>query len=797
MSTDTALGPAAASSRLPTSRVGRLMALMVVLLTAIFGGIGWLQTQSLALLNANVVYQGDNIVWSFFQLETESLRLGQALHDAATATQPAPFEDLRQRYEIFVSRISLVEPQRTREVMPELEVQRQVLARIKGLVARMDLVLGSEGPALVDPSQIRALAEEFESIGQSVRDLSLLANQSVAEGITRRNEAVRDQNRIGIGLTIFQCLLIVAFAYVVVRQVRAQEQRRAELEELARHLQAARTEAEQASRAKSAFLANMSHELRTPFNGLLGMMSLLDRSDLTTQQRDYLGVARQSGEHLLTILNDVLDFSKMESGRMDLVARPTDLRQAIAEVQSLMAPQARDKGLRLEVELASDLHSVVEADAKRLKQILFNLLGNAIKFTDSGSVRLQVDRQHTAQGVPATRFRIRDTGIGMGEETRARLFQRFSQGDDSINRRFGGTGLGLEISRALAAMMGGEISVTSQAGVGSEFTVVLPLPELDAGALVASTGKLPGGMVPVSPSAELTGRPVTHEVGAGSLQVLVTDDHPVNRKFMQALLERLGHRVLLATHGEEAVAMVREQPCDLVLMDLHMPVMDGLAATRAIRALSGPPSKVLIVALTADAFAESRERVREAGMDDFLAKPVQLHDIEELLRKHFGARAVGSMAPAAFAQTAVVAPANAAAVAGPVKPERRRRPRIKPGEAARMLNLELIADTCTALSVQSYTALLAGFLTDESASVSGLLVTLEPGGDVEGRVKAAHRLKGAAASLGLRELAETAREIETDAAALTDETALLAAKRVSTQFEAAREITGRMGWFVA
>lgn len=791
--------PGRKPSRFPTSRVGRLMALMVLLLTAIFGGIGWLQTQSLSLLNANVVYQGDNIVWSFFQLETESLRLGQALRDAGGQPAPAAFETLRERYEIFVSRISLVDPQRTREVMPELEVQRQVLERLHKLVARMDPVLGPDGPALVDPSQIRGLVAEFESVGQSVRELSLLANQSVAEGITRRNEAVRDQNRIGIGLTIFQCLLIGAFAYVVVRQVRALEQRRSELEQLARNLQLARTEAEQASRSKSAFLANMSHELRTPFNGLLGMMSLLDRSELTAQQRDYLGVARQSGEHLLTILNDVLDFSKMESGRMDLVARPTDLRQAIGEVQALMAPQARDKGLRFEVELATDLHPVVQADAKRVKQILFNLLGNAIKFTDSGRVRMQVDRCHTAEGRAATRFRISDTGIGMGEETRARLFQRFSQGDDSIGRRFGGTGLGLEISRALATMMDGEISVASEVGRGSEFTVVLPLPELDAGALVASTGKLPGGVAPVSPSAELSDRPAQGpvEAAAGSLRVLVTDDHPVNRKFMQVLLERLGHRVLLATNGEEAVALLREQACDLVLMDLHMPVMDGLAAARAIRGLPVPQSRVLIVALTADAFAESRERVREAGMDDFLAKPVQLHDIEELLRKNFGARAVGSMAPAATSTAPVVAATPGGAVAGPVKPERRRRPRIKPGEAARILNLELIADTCAALSAPSYAALLAGFLTDESASLADLLVALEPGGETSERAKAAHRLKGAAASLGLRELADTAHALETGAEALTPDTAALAAQRLRTQMEAARDIAGRMGWFTA
>ncbi|MEY2875172.1 MAG: hypothetical protein RLZZ373_2543 [Pseudomonadota bacterium] len=760
---------------MPATRVGRLMALMVVLLMAVFGGIGWLQTQSLALLNARVVYQGDNIVWSFFQLEAESLRLGQALHVAVARQEPIALDTLNERYEIYVSRISLVEPERTRDVMPELEEHRWVIARLHALVARMDRVIGPDAPRLVDPAEILALLPEYEEAAQSIRDLSLLANQAVAEGVTRRNEAVRDQSRIGIGLTLFQCLLIGAFAYVVVRQVRSLEQRRSELEQLAQRLQDARTEAERASRAKSAFLANMSHELRTPFNGLLGMLSLLGGAGLTAQQRDYLGTARQSGEHLMSLLNDVLDYSKMESGRLDLVVHTTRLRQTVQEVQALMAPQARDKGLQFEVDFAADLPPFVLADAKRIKQILFNLLGNAIKFTDAGRVRLQIDRLPAGDGPAAIRFRISDTGIGMGEDTRACLFQRFSQGDDTISRRFGGTGLGLEISRTLAEMMDGEISVASQIGRGSEFTVVLPLPELevDADALEAealAVALLPPDMPP----------------GLG-LRVLVTDDHPVNRQFMRALLEQLGHRVLLATNGEEAVALVREQACDLVLMDLHMPVMDGLAAARAIRGLPVPQqSGVPIVALTADAFAESRERARQAGMDDFLAKPVQLHDVEEMLRKYFGVRAIDSMVPIL-----------AASVAGPVKPERRRRSRIKPGEAARTLDLVRIADTCAALSVQSYRALLAGFLSDDSAAQADLLASLEQGGEASDRSKAAHRLKGAAASLGLRELADTADEIETHAEALTQETAALAAQRLRSQFEAVREMTSRLGWLSA
>jgi signal transduction histidine kinase/ActR/RegA family two-component response regulator/HPt (histidine-containing phosphotransfer) domain-containing protein len=785
MTGDVTAGPVAA--RAPTSRVGRLMVLMVVVLSAVFGGIGWLQAQSQALLNANLIYHGDNIVWNFFQLETESLRLGQLLNEVAAQTQPGPHEALRERYELFVSRISLVDSQRTREVIPELEVQRQVLALLGELVSRLDPLLGPDAPAEIEPARIRALLPEFDAMKRAVRELSLLANQAVAETVTQRNEAARDQNRIAIWLTVFQFLMIGAFAFVVVRQVRALEQRRSELETLAHRLQEARAEAEQASLTKSAFLANMSHELRTPFNGLLGMMSMLDRSLLTAQQREYLDIARQSGEHLLTILNDVLDFSKMESGRLELLARPTDLRQTVSEVQALMAPQARDKALLLEVEVAADLPLAVQADAKRVKQILFNLLGNAIKFTDTGRVGLQVDRGHTSAGCPAIRFRIADTGIGMGEETRTRLFQRFSQGDNSISRRFGGTGLGLEICRMLADLMDGEISATSQIGRGSEFTVLLPLAALDVGALDAASG---GGAAD-APALVVVDRMLPDTPAMGRLQILVTDDHPVNRKFMQALLERLGHRVLLATNGEEAVAVLREQACDLVLMDVHMPVMDGLTAARTIRNLPLPQARVPIVALTADAFAESRERVRDSGMDDFLAKPVQLHDVEDLLRKHFGARAVGGLDAGASASGPVAA--VPVVVPAPAKPARRR-VRTPPGEPARVLDLAHIADTCAALSVDAYRTLLAGFLSDESASLSDLLALLEQGGAADDRMKAAHRLKGAAASLGLRELAETAGALEAGAASLTGEAARQMAQHLRAQFEAAREMTARLGW---
>ncbi|WP_191058465.1 ATP-binding protein [Geminicoccus harenae] len=368
-------------------------------------------------------------------------------------------------------------------------------------------------------------------------------------------------------------------------------------------LVSAKAAAEAAGRAKSQFLAAMSHEIRTPMTGVLGMADLLAAEPLEPRQQAYLRAIHTSGQHLLHVINDVLDFSRLESGGVVLEQVDFSVPELLEQVQMIMSSQAAERGLRLSFDLDEHSPPVVRGDPTRLRQVLVNLIGNALKFTSEGGVQVRIGHTPLPDGRIQFRFDVQDTGIGIAEERLEQLFRPFTQADQSISRRFGGSGLGLTICRQLVTAMGGEIGATSVAGRGSRFFFTIPFAPGDA--VVAARKMTAPPPRPTQP-----------------LRVLVADDVEINRDLLHAGLTREGHHVSMAANGEQAVAKVAGEDFDVVLMDVQMPIMDGIEATRRIRSLPPPRNAVSIIAVTANVMEAERQRCLAAGMSQVLMKPV-------------------------------------------------------------------------------------------------------------------------------------------------------------------------------
>ena len=473
----------------------------------------------------------------------------------------------------------------------------------------------------------------------------------------------------------------------------------------------ARQAAEAASRAKSTFLATMSHEIRTPMNGVIGTAELLEREPLTPHQQRLIGTIQASATALLGVIDDVLDFSKIEAERLELNVAPFSLAALMKDGVETLAAQAAQKGLAIVSGVATEVPDWLAGDAKRVRQILLNLIGNAIKFTDAGDIRINARLERVADGRARVALSVADTGIGMKAEQIERLFQPFSQGDGSTTRRYGGTGLGLSIVERLAKMMGSEVRVESTPGVGSTFTVMLDL-------AVASA--------PAEPKPE---RDVVQATTAAAGVVLAIDDSEINLQVLVGQLGALGVTADTATDGIEGLAKWRSRPYALVLTDVHMPGMDGLEMTRRIRAdepAAGSGRHTPIVAVTANALKGNEEHVLSAGLDAYLTKPVTLARLRETVERWIGVSK--PVPPAGLLRPSGGSPIDRAALAL----------MIPGGEDA-----------------------ISGLLRDFAFSGTNLVAEIrDAAADRETLARLAHKLKGTAQAVAATRLAELAARLE-------------------------------------
>lgn len=713
----------------------------------------------------------ENAIWSVFQLDREAHTLESEL-DIAVAGRDTSEKSLKRlslRYDILYSRADLLKKSRFQDFFTNDKEIAQLSLAVRDAVFALDPLFKELQKSPTALARMQRAEEPVAWLTDRTNALLLATNQVVSN---HRAKIRDDISALEHTSAIYLILLLISVAFLIFtlrRQLGAVREAGRGFEIMAKDLSNAYDAADAGNRAKSQFMATMGHEIRTPLNAILGTAELLELSNLPPDIHENVTTIRSSGEALLEVLNEILDYSKIEYGKLEIELRPANIEDLARNAVGIMRGRAAERGDSLLLDLPQQFERPwVKTDPTRLRQVILNLASNAIKFTDHGKVTLRIREKSGPNGACILRVEVMDSGIGISPNGQQKLFKPFSQVDASISRRFGGTGLGLTISKEIISRLGGEIGVESEIGKGSTFWFEIPA-QATAAPPEVQRSEAASGLEQLTPR-----------------RILVVEDNRVNQQIALRFLKRLGQSADVAADGEEAVRMANNHPYDIILMDMQMPVMDGIQAAREIRNGNGPNARSTIIAMTANASDDDRKACDKAGMNGFEAKPISLRRFHAIVAavnpcgQTIGQPDLSSHMPTSDAHREAVLPMTSSIEIDPeIGPETGSHTGPDSGlDPARRHEL------VEALGEELFEEILESFFND-AQNLLGDIETAMKSQDAGKTDAALHTLKGAAANVGFKSVAELAQKMrETDAALenferlnslITDQQRLLAA----------------------